>query len=173
MTIKLVITDIDGVWTDGGMYYDNQGNELKKFNTSDSAGVVFLRELQIPLAIISGEDTTSLRRRAEKLRIEHLYMGVRNKLYVAGELVKSLNLTLDEVAYIGDDINDLPLLKACGLSATPASAPDYVKKAVTWTLDKNGGEGAFREFVERILQENNLFQEALDSYIKRIRTYNG
>ena len=102
-----------------------------------------------------------------------LFRSVRNKLHVADELVKSLNISLDEVAYIGDDINDLPLLKACGLSATPASAPDYVKKSVTWTLDKNGGEGAFREFVERILQENNLFQKALNSYFKRISQYNG
>ena len=83
---KLVITDIDGVWTDGGMYYDQTGNEWKKFNTADSAGVLFLNLLNIPVAIITGEDTEIVRRRAEKLKIKHLYMGVEDKVKIAIEL---------------------------------------------------------------------------------------
>jgi len=86
MLPKLVITDIDGVWTDGGMYYDQTGNEWKKFNTSDSAGVLFLRYLDIPVAIITGETTEIVARRAQKLNIEHLYQGVKNKVSVAKEL---------------------------------------------------------------------------------------
>ena len=122
MKIKLVLTDIDGVWTDGGMYYDNSDKELKKFNTSDSAGVAFLKTLNIPVGIITGENIEIVRRRAEKLKIDYLFMGIKNKLAVAKELCQKLKITLDEVAYIGDDIYDIPLLEAAGISATPADA---------------------------------------------------
>ena len=125
MKIKLVLTDIDGVWTDGGMYYDQTGNEWKKFNTSDSAGVVFLRLLGIPMGIITGENTQIVQRRADKLKINRLYMGVMNKLEVAEKLCAELQISLQEVAYIGDDLNDAVLLKAVGFSAIPANAPTY------------------------------------------------
>ena len=153
MSIKLVITDIDGVWTDGGMYYGSDGTEFKKFNTSDSAGVLMLRWQKIPLAIITGEDTEMVRRRAEKLKIEYVYMGAHNKLKIASDLCKSLNIDLSEVAFIGDDIGDVPLLKVVGINAAPANAPDYVRELVQWKLDKQGGDGAFREFIERLMKE--------------------
>lgn len=166
MNIKLVITDIDGVWTDGGMYYDNNGNELKKFNTSDSAGVLYLRTLGIPIAIISGEDTEIVKRRAEKLKIEHVFLGIRKKLEVATELCNKLNIKLDQIAYIGDDINDLKLLKKAGVSACPNNAPDYVKKHVDFVTNKNGGDGAFREFIEKILKDNDLLEETIERVIE-------
>lgn len=166
MDIKLVLTDIDGVWTDGGMYYDNSGNEWKKFNTSDSAGVLFLKKLNIPFGIISGEDTQILKRRAEKLGVDMLFMGVNDKLTIAQQICKKLNISLkDHVAYIGDDINDIALLKNVKLSATPQNAPDYVKKYAKLVLNKKGGEGVFREFVEYILLENNVLEEALKDFV--------
>jgi len=168
MNIKLVITDIDGVWTDGGMYYDETGNEWKKFNTSDSAGVIFLQSLNIPLAIISGEKTRIVENRARKLKIDHVYLGVKNKLETAINLCKELNVSLNHVAFLGDDINDIPLLREAELAAVPSSSPEYVKKWANWTLEKRGGEGAFREFVERLLKENDLLEEALDLYSKKI-----
>jgi 3-deoxy-D-glycero-D-galacto-nononate 9-phosphatase len=166
MKIKLVLTDIDGVWTDGGMYYDNSDKELKKFNTSDSAGVAFLRVLNIPVGIITGENIEIVRRRAEKLKIDYLFMGVKNKLAVAKELCQKLNITLDEVAYIGDDIYDMPLLEAAGISATPADAREYVHKYSKWTMNSKGGEGAFREFVERILKEEGILNEVIEKIVK-------
>lgn len=166
MKIKLVLTDIDGVWTDGGMYYDQTGNELKKFNTSDSAGVVFLRLLEIPMGIITGENTQIVQRRADKLKISRLYMGVMNKLEVAEKLCAELQISLQEVAYIGDDLNDAVLLKAVGFSAIPANAPAYMEKFAQIRLTKNGGDGAFREFVEIILQEENLFDTAIEKYLE-------
>jgi len=166
MKIKLVLTDIDGVWTDGGMYYDQTGNELKKFNTSDSAGVVFLRLLEIPMGIITGENTQIVQRRADKLKISRLYMGVLNKLEVAEKLCAELQISLQEVAYIGDDLNDAVLLKAVGFSAVPANAPAYMEKFAQIRLTKNGGDGAFREFVEIILQEENLFDTAIEKYLE-------
>lgn len=148
---KLILTDIDGVWTDGGMYYDQTGNEWKKFHTYDSAGVLFAHQNEIPVGIITGEDTEIVARRAAKLKVDYLFQGVKNKLEVAENLCKELNITFEDVAYIGDDIGDVDLLKNVGISATPNSAPEYVKKYSQMVMSKNGGEGVFREFVEKIL----------------------
>ena len=95
--IKLILTDIDGVWTDGGMYYDQTGNEWKKFHTYDSAGVLFAHQKNIPVGIITGETTEIVKRRAEKLKVDFLYQGVRNKVEVANEICQQLGITLDEV----------------------------------------------------------------------------
>jgi len=167
-TIKLFITDIDGVWTDGGMYYDQTGNEWKKFNTSDSAGVLFLRLLDIPTAIITGEDTAIVKRRAEKLKIPHLFMGIRNKVGIAKKLCSDLNIKLNEVAYIGDDINDILLLSKVGLSAAPLNAPEYVKREVDWRLPVKGGDGAFRAFVEKYLEQSGKLDEVLSLYFDQL-----
>jgi 3-deoxy-D-glycero-D-galacto-nononate 9-phosphatase len=159
---KLVLTDIDGVWTDGGMYYDQTGNEWKKFNTSDSAGILFLRQFNIPVAILTGEDTEIVARRATKLKIEHLRQGVHNKLKVATELCKELNIELSDCAYIGDDIIDLPLLSKVGISCAPANAPDYVKSRVMFVTKKAGGDGAFREFIETIVASSHSLEVLVD-----------
>lgn len=148
---KLIITDIDGVWTDGGMYYDQSGNEWKKFNTSDSAGILFCKKLEIKTAIITGEDTQIVKRRAEKLKVDYLFQGASDKLSIASSLCKELNIDWSEVAYIGDDLGDIRLLKQVGFSACPANAPEYVKNKVNFITGKKGGEGAFREFVEHII----------------------
>jgi 3-deoxy-D-manno-octulosonate 8-phosphate phosphatase (KDO 8-P phosphatase) len=166
MEIKLVLTDIDGVWTDGGMYYDQSGNELKKFNTSDSAGVLFLRLLKIPMGIITGENTQIVQRRADKLKISRLYMGVTNKLAVVEKLCDEMQISLQEVAYVGDDLNDAVLLKAVGFSAVPANAPAYMEKYAQLRLSKSGGDGAFREFVETLLEKENLLDIAIEKYVE-------
>lgn len=164
---SLVMTDIDGVWTDGGMYYDRTGNEWKKFNTSDSAGVLFLRALDIPVAIITGEETEMVTARAQKLKLEHVFQGVRDKVAVATQLCEQLGTTLEQTAYIGDDLNDIPLLQRVGVSGCPSNSPDYVKKLVSTVTKKHGGEGAFREFVEHILVETGKLNEVLDSITSR------
>ena len=161
---KLVITDIDGVWTDAGMYYDQTGNEWKKFSTSDSAGVLFCKHLTIPICIITGEDTNILQRRAEKLGIEYIFQGIQDKLSVATSICNQLGISLSEVAYIGDDLGDVALLKAVGFSAAPANAPEYISKLVHFTTKKSGGDGAFREFVEEILQRGGVFSSVLAHY---------
>lgn len=153
---KLIITDIDGVWTDGGMYYSQTGDELKKFNTYDSAGVLFAHQLSIPVAIITGEDTLIVKNRAEKLKIDYLFMGVKDKVEVAKALCTDLVISLEEVAFIGDDLNDMRLLQIVGWAGVPASSPDYVKDLATVKLDKRGGDGVFREFVEKVVGENGI-----------------
>lgn len=168
---KLILTDIDGVWTDGGMYYDNTGNEFKRYNTSDSAGVLFCKLLNINIGVITGEQNDIVKNRCKKLQIETLFMGVKDKLGIVKCLCTQLNITLEDVAYIGDDINDILVLKNVGISACPANAPDYVKKYAKIVLRKNGGQGVFREFVERILMDNNLLDKALDIYFKSMESF--
>jgi len=170
MDIKLVLTDIDGVWTDGGMYYDNTGNEWKRFNTADSAGILFCKNLGIPVGIITGEDTEIVKRRAEKLKVDYLFMGVKDKLKVARQLCADLNIDIEnEVAYIGDDVNDVPLLHKVKISATPANAPEYVKPFAKWHLKKSGGDGVFREFIEKIMDEYELGEKMLESYLDQFK----
>ena len=148
---KLILTDIDGVWTDGGMYYDQVGNELKKFHTYDSAGVLFCKRNNIPVGIITGEETEIVRARAEKLKVDYLFQGVKDKLSVVKLLCAELKIDIKEVAYIGDDLNDVDVLLQVGYAACPSSAPNYIKEIVTSVCEKKGGEGVFREFVERML----------------------
>jgi len=150
---KIVFTDIDGVWTDGGMYYDQTGNEWKKFHTYDGAGVVICHENNIPVCIITGEETEIVRRRAEKLKVDYLFQGVKNKLEVADTLCQKLNVNLNETAFIGDDLNDLALLEKVGFSAAPANAITVIKEKVSFITIRSGGEGAFREFVEKIFSK--------------------
>ena len=138
------------------MYYDENGNELKKFNTYDSAGVLFAKMLGIPCGIVSGEESESTKTRAQKLKIKYIFTGVKNKVKIIEDLLVKLNINWNEVAYIGDDINDFMVLKKVGISACPSSAPSYIKEIVDWALIKSGGEGVFREFVEKILKENKI-----------------
>ena len=153
---KLILTDIDGVWTDGGMFYDNKDMELKKFNTSDSAGVIFCKLLNIQIGIITGENTEIVRRRANKLKIELLYMGVSDKLKTAKIICNNLKIDLCDVAYIGDDINDISLLRSVGISGAPSTSPNYIKDITNIKLTKKGGDGVFREFVEKIIGNKNI-----------------
>lgn len=160
---KLILTDIDGVWTDGGMYYDQTGNEWKRFHTYDSAGVLLAHKFNILVGIITGERTQIVQRRAEKLKVDFLFQGVSNKLKVAEKLCDEMNISLDEVAYIGDDLGDIQLLKQVGIAGVPPSAPAYMISFSDFPLKKKGGEGVFREFVEIILKETGALKTIFDS----------
>lgn len=166
MLPKLILTDIDGVLTDGGMYYDQTGNEWKKFNTADSMGILLCNALNIEIAFITGENTQIVERRAKKLKIQYLIQGSINKLKDAEELFKKLSVKHKDVAYIGDDLIDLPLLQKVGFSGAPANAPGYIKDKVDIITHKSGGDGAFREFIEEILRRENM----LESTIQKILT---
>jgi len=149
--IKVFLTDVDGVMTDAGMYYSTSGEEMKKFNTHDGMGMVLLRESGIKTGILTTENTTIVSRRAEKLKVDYLYQGVGfgGKLRAAQEICEKEGITLQEVAYIGDDINCLELLRAVGLAACPANATKRVKAIPgIIQLSKNGGDGAIREFID-------------------------
>lgn len=150
--IRLFATDVDGVLTDAGMYYSESGEELKKFNTRDGMGIKLLQRAGILTAIVTQERTKLVARRAEKLTIPEVHQGVMDKLSLVREMAARHGLSLDQVAYIGDDINDLETLKAVGFSATPADGLPQVIAVVDYVCVKKGGEGAVREVIEMILK---------------------
>lgn len=162
MTIKLIISDIDGVWTDGGMYYLENGVEAKKFNTSDSVGVLLASIAEIELVVITGEDILCVRRRMEKLKINHFHLGVKDKLSLVEQMIQQRNITFDQVAFIGDEINDHALLHAVGFSACPQTAPSYTQAIVDYVVPTDGGKGAFRDFVMEVLKRQNLLTQAFE-----------
>jgi 3-deoxy-D-manno-octulosonate 8-phosphate phosphatase (KDO 8-P phosphatase) len=152
--IKLFLTDVDGVLTDGGMYYSEHGDELKKFNTRDGMGFEFLRKAGIKTGIITSENTKIVERRAAKMKADYLYQGKREggKLAAAKEICAKEKITLEEVAYVGDDINCMDLLEAVGVAACPSDAVATVKKIKNIkVLKMKGGEGVVREFAEMLL----------------------
>jgi 3-deoxy-D-manno-octulosonate 8-phosphate phosphatase (KDO 8-P phosphatase) len=149
--IKLFATDVDGVLTDAGMYYAESDDEWKKFNTRDGMGIKLLQKAGIITAIVTQERTKLVARRAEKLMIPELHQGVMDKLTVIREMAARHGLSLKQVAYIGDDVNDLEALKAVGFSASPADGLPDIVAAVDYVCQKKGGEGAVREIIEMIL----------------------
>ena len=146
--IKLVITDVDGVLTDGGMYYNDKGEYMKKFNTRDSMGMELLLKNGIKTILMTRENSQIVRERVKKIQIVDLYSDVQKKEETLPELLKKYNVSQDEIAYIGDDINDLEIMKAIGFSASPNDGIDIVKKNADYICQKGGGEGAFREMAE-------------------------
>nr|WP_289030238.1 HAD-IIIA family hydrolase [uncultured Algoriphagus sp.] len=152
--MKLVVSDVDGVLTDAGMYYSESGEELKKFNTHDGMGFELLRKAGIKTGIITSEKTQLVERRAQKLKVDYLYQGKRDggKLEAVKEICKIEKISLQEVAYIGDDLNCIDLLKAVGLPGCPKDSVSAVKSIPRiQIMSTDGGKGAFREFAEYIL----------------------
>jgi YrbI family 3-deoxy-D-manno-octulosonate 8-phosphate phosphatase len=151
--IKLLLTDCDGVLTDAGVYYGEDGEQLKKFNLRDGMAVELLRkQAGVQTGIITGEHSPSVIKRAEKLQITELHLGIKDKPAVFKEICNRLNLQPFEIAYIGDDYNDLEIMKLAGLTACPANALAEVKKQANHSCTLPGGEGCFREFAEMIIQ---------------------
>ncbi len=152
--IKLFLCDVDGTLTDGGMYYSENGDELKKFNTRDGMGFQLLREAGIKTGIITSENTQIVANRAKKLKVDYLYQGKRDggKLAVAMDICKDMGITLDEIAYIGDDINCIELLSQVGLAACPVDACLGVKNVPNIkVMHKKGGDGCVREFIDMLV----------------------
>lgn len=148
--IKLLVVDVDGTLTDGGMYWSSDGDQLKKFHTRDAKGLERVRELGVKVAIMTTENSQIVVARAKKLGIEHCFIGIKKKLECLEELARALELDLTEMAYVGDDVNDLDCLKVSGFAACPADAVDAVKESVRYISKHNGGGGAVREICELI-----------------------
>lgn len=144
-------TDVDGVLTDAGMYYSESGDEWKKFHTRDGMGIKLLQKAGLITAIITQESTKIVMRRAQKLTIPEVHQGAYDKLTVLNDLIARHGLTMEQVAYIGDDVNDLQALGAVGFSACPADGISQVQKTVRYVCKKKGGEGAVREIADLIL----------------------
>ena len=154
--IKVFLSDVDGVMTDAGMYYTESGDEFKKFNTHDGMGFNLIQQTGVKIGIITTENTKMVERRAAKLKMDYLYQGkgFGGKLAAAKDICAKENITLEEVAYIGDDVNCIELLQSVGIAACPANATKKVKAIKNIIhLKKNGGEGAVREFIDMLMDE--------------------
>ena len=149
--IRALVLDVDGVLTDGGMYYGPAGEGLKRFNVKDGLGLRMIGEAGLAIALISGENSEILKRRAEKLKIENVFVGIEDKLATLKEFLATRQIGLDEVAYVGDDLNDLGVLGAVGLPIAVSDAVPQVRKAAKWITSRRGGDGAVREVCDLIL----------------------
>lgn len=152
--IKLLLTDVDGCLTDGSVYYGPNHEKIKKFNMQDGMALKLLRENNILTGIISADNSEATRYRAEDLKFDFIYINVKDKLAKFEEILETNNLQKDEVAYMGDDIQDLCILNQVSVSVAPNNAVDEVKKAVSHITQKSGGDGAFREYAEYIIKLN-------------------
>ncbi|MCF6207638.1 MAG: HAD-IIIA family hydrolase [Sulfurovum sp.] len=161
MSIKLVVLDVDGTMTDSRITYSETGDEIKSFNVKDGLAIASWRRLGRQVAIITGRESAIVARRAKELRIEHFYQGVENKREVLNVLLEKLDINMDEVAAIGDDLNDLSMLKAAGISFVPRDASVYVDKIADVILTKKGGDGAVREMIEYLIKHEGLEKKYL------------
>nr|WP_034774937.1 HAD-IIIA family hydrolase [Bacillus sp. m3-13] len=159
--IKLIVLDVDGVLTDGKLFIGSDGEEYKGFNTQDGMGISFARYTGIKTAIITGRKSEAVAKRAKELKIDYLYQGIHQKLEVLDEIKHNMGVSYEEICYIGDDINDLPILKIVGYPCAPGNAVDIVKKACKKVARKNGGDGAVRELIDDLL----TIQEDYDSIL--------
>lgn len=150
--IKLVITDVDGVLTDGGLYFTVEGLAMKKFNVKDGIAVRRLKEFGFECGIISTDGPDLIEARNKRLKMDFVITGTWNKLEKLEELCKERNITSENVAFLGDDINDLSIIKAVGFSACPSDAADSILDSVDHICKKKGGDGVFREFAEMIIE---------------------
>lgn len=165
LDVKLAIFDVDGVLTDGKLYFLADGSEFKTFNTLDGHGIKMLIASGVSTAIISGRKTPVVERRAQNLGIQHLYQGREDKLVVLDELLAKLQLSYAQVAYLGDDLPDLPVMRRVGLGMAVASADRFVRDNAHGVTLARGGEGAAREFCELILHAQGNLDHAQAAYL--------
>ncbi|MBZ4219749.1 MAG: HAD-IIIA family hydrolase [Chlorobium sp.] len=156
--IKLVISDNDGVFTDNGVYYSERGEEMKRYSIRDGMGVERLRNIGIDTAIMTGELSPSIKRRAEKLGITRLYLGVKEKLSLLETVMAETGLQKHELAYIGDDVNDIGIMNeiaSAGLTGCPGDGTAFVEPYIHYRAHADGGYGAFRDFAEWLIMLRN------------------
>ena len=163
--IKLAIFDVDGVLTDGKLYFLVDGSEFKTFNTLDGHGIKMLINSGVRTAIISGRKTPVVERRAQNLGIQHLYQGREDKIAVLDELLGELGLDYEQVAYLGDDLPDLPVIRRVGLGVAVANAASFVRQHAFAVTQARGGEGAAREFCESIMLAQGTLEAAQAAYL--------
>jgi 3-deoxy-D-manno-octulosonate 8-phosphate phosphatase (KDO 8-P phosphatase) len=163
---RLLIMDVDGVLTDGRIIQDSHGHELKVFDVKDGHGIVMAHRAELRTALISGRESETITRRAQELGIELVFQKIWNKLAVYEKILEETKLTHDEVAYIGDDLIDIPVLRRVGLAVAVADAVDEVKSTAHMVTQRPGGQGAVREVIELILRAQGHWDTLLERYTK-------
>ena len=167
--VKMIISDVDGVWTDGAIYKGKDGIELKRFDVTDGAGVAILREAGLNLALISGRKSDATAERASELKIEDVYNGTLNKIPPYEALKKKYNLSDDEIAYIGDDMIDIPVMELVGVPIATDNASIACKATSVHVTEKSGGYGAFREAVEWILSQQGRLEKVIADLREKVQ----
>ena len=162
MSIELVVLDVDGTMTNSRITYSENGDEIKSFNVKDGLAIASWRKLGKQVAIITGRSSKIVERRAKELHIEHFYQGIDNKKEVLDRLLEKLDLNMKNVAAIGDDLNDLQMLKSAEISFVPRDASAYVERIATVILSKKGGDGAVREMIEYLIAKEGLEKKYLE-----------
>lgn len=155
--IKLLLLDVDGVLTDGSLYFSSNGEETKAFNTLDGHGIRMLMENQIEVGIITGRESSAVSRRAKDLELKIVFQNQKNKLAALEQILSSLKLEPQQVAYVGDDLPDLPVMKVVGLSFAVANAHDSIKDFAAFTTTRSGGQGAVREICDYLLKSQGKY----------------
>ncbi|MCG8536167.1 MAG: HAD-IIIA family hydrolase [Pseudomonadales bacterium] len=163
--IKLAVFDIDGIMTDGRLYFTSLGDEIKAFNVKDGLGLKLLRDTGVEVAIITGRTSELVKRRANDLKIEKLVQGREDKKTALKELLKNEKLSPEQVAYMGDDLPDLAAIRYVGLGVTVADGLPLVKQHANLITEKNGGDGAVREFCEWLMLAQGTFNQVMDNYL--------
>lgn len=163
--IKMLVLDVDGVLTSGIVYYLNQTEKMRGFHLHDGLGIKLLQKHGIQVGVISAKKSDEIKKRLHDLGVEHIYLGHEEKLPAYEEIKNKLQLTDDDIAYMGDDLPDLPLLRRAALAITVPQAPEIVQQQVDLITHKKGGKGAVREVCEFILKAQNKYQEAIDFYL--------
>jgi len=164
--VRLLIVDIDGVMTDGGLHFDNAGEEYKTFNSLDGHGIRMLLECGIDVAVITGRKSGSVHHRMSDLGVRHIYQGRRDKLPALEELLAACALDAEQLAYVGDDLPDLPVMQRVGFAIAVHNAHSFVKQHSDWVTTAPGGRGAVREVTDFILQSQSLLKDKQDSYLE-------
>ncbi len=162
--IKLLILDVDGVLTDGRLFFDDNGNEYKCFHARDGHGIKLLRQTGVEVAIISGRKSNSVALRMKSLGVDIVYQGHENKIAAFNEIMQNLAIEPSQIAYVGDDLLDLPVMTRVGLPIAVNDANLSVKKYADWCTDTQGGLGAVREVCDLIMQAQGTFEAVLKSY---------
>jgi 3-deoxy-D-manno-octulosonate 8-phosphate phosphatase (KDO 8-P phosphatase) len=164
--IKLLILDVDGVLTDGGIYFDDNGGEFKRFNALDGHGIKMLLDAGVEVAIISARSSKPVVHRMQALGVKHYYQGQSNKVVAYKELLQKLDLSSHQVAYVGDDVIDLPVMSKVALPIAVANAHDFVKEHAIALTNKCGGHGAVREVCDQLLSAHDVYNSLMYDYLK-------
>ena len=162
--VQLLILDVDGVMTDGGIIRDDSGQQIKRFHVRDGSGLVIWRRLNRQVAIITGKESLVVQHRAEELGIQYVYQNVSNKLEMFEDLLQQLGFDAQQVAYIGDDLPDLPVMRRCGVPIAVADAAEEVKAEARYITRYPGGHGAVRDAIEWLCKSMNLWEQVLARY---------
>ncbi len=164
--IKLLILDVDGVLTDGKLFFDNQGNEYKSFHAQDGHGIKLLRQTGVEIAVISGRKSPVVELRMNNLGIRHVYQGHEDKRAAFAEIIAKMALSVEQAAYVGDDLLDLPIMRRVGLSVAVDDANPIVKHYADWCTPRCGGQGAVREVCDLIMQAQGHFDDIVNAYLQ-------